>query len=193
MRPAMASARSFAPTPAGNVPEQRTRIVSGTRIHNCPVAIAAAMSVEPTPVVNAAKAPPVQLCESDPIAKSPGAICPRSGSTTWLMPSPISYNRTPWAFAKSRNLLCAAADIALGLGWWSRNKIYLDASHTRSVPMPVNRSMASGRLPSCEYAKSSDATTMSPACASCPLFADNIFSAIVLPIAISPVWTMLGG
>ena len=41
--------------------------------------------------------------------------------------------------------------------------------------------MASGEVPSWPITKSTSATTMSPACASVPAWAERIFSAIVLP------------
>jgi len=64
--------RSFAKTPGGRVPLSTILIVSGTLSHSCPVAIAAATSVEPTPVAKAFRAPAIQVWESVPMTVCPG-------------------------------------------------------------------------------------------------------------------------
>src|SRR5256885_866437 len=48
---------SLAPVRSPRVPRMSTRIVSGTRSHNCPFAITAAVSVAPIPAANAPTAP----------------------------------------------------------------------------------------------------------------------------------------
>ncbi len=62
-------------------------MLSGTRSHTRPQAMAAAKSVLPMPVLKAATAPYVQVWLSAPTTTSPGATIPVSGSSTCSMPT----------------------------------------------------------------------------------------------------------
>ena len=64
--------KSLAKTPAGHLPVSFTRKLSGTRNQVLPKAMATATSVEPIPVAKAPRAPPVQVCESEPTSTAPG-------------------------------------------------------------------------------------------------------------------------
>ena len=66
--------RSLAYTPFGNSPLTTTCQTGGTRSHVLPSAMATPTSVEPMPVVNAPRAPPVHEWESAPTASSPGLM-----------------------------------------------------------------------------------------------------------------------
>ncbi|OPZ68468.1 MAG: hypothetical protein BWY81_00835 [Firmicutes bacterium ADurb.Bin467] len=70
-----------------SLPLRLTRIASGTLNHAVPVAMPAAMSVEPTPVANAPSAPCVQVWLSAPMTASPGLMSPISGSSACSMPT----------------------------------------------------------------------------------------------------------
>ena len=67
-----------------------TFIVSGTLNHSLPAAIAAAPSVEPTPVEKTLSAPYVQVWLSQPTMRSPGTTWPFSGISWWHTPQPTS-------------------------------------------------------------------------------------------------------
>jgi len=69
-------ARSFASAPPEREPERNSPIVAGILNQVIPDAKIAAMSVAPTPVANAPKAPRVQVCESAPAMISPGSAIP---------------------------------------------------------------------------------------------------------------------
>ena len=71
--------RSLENTPGLSSPLKVTRSVSGTLNQSLPEAIAAAPSVEPTPVEKTFSAPYVQVCESQPTIRSPGHDVPLLG------------------------------------------------------------------------------------------------------------------
>ena len=81
--------------------------------------------------------------------------------------------------------ICAVAAVC-ALGAWSRNIATFDLSKTCLPPRVRNTSAGCGRLPSCEKAKSTGATTTSPALTGRPARAPNIFSAMVRPKAEIP-------
>ena len=65
----------------------RTNLIApGTLNQAFPVAIPAAISVEPIPVENAPSAPYVQVCESAPITTSPHVTRPFSGNKQCSIP-----------------------------------------------------------------------------------------------------------
>jgi len=73
------------------LPVSTNLIAEGTLNHASPVAIPAAMSVEPTPVENAPSAPYVHVWESAPIITSPATVSPFSGRSACSIPiSPTS-------------------------------------------------------------------------------------------------------
>ena len=63
-------------------------MVSGTRNHVSPFFQRPAVSVRSMPAAKAAKAPAVQVCESDPTTIMPGRAY--SPISWWQMPSPAS-------------------------------------------------------------------------------------------------------
>ena len=69
-----------------SLPLRVTLMAAGTLNHRKPVAMAAAMSVEPMPVEKAPSAPYVQVWESAPTMISPGAHSPFSGSRACSTP-----------------------------------------------------------------------------------------------------------
>ena len=68
------------------LPVSTNLIADGTLNQALPVAMPAAISVEPTPVENAPSAPYVQVCESAPIITSPATVSPCSGSSACSIP-----------------------------------------------------------------------------------------------------------
>ena len=84
--PMTARITSFPVTNAPVLPVSSTWIVSGTACQNDPSARHDAMSVEPSPVPNAPRAPYVQVCESPPAITAPGTIQPSSQSSVCSMP-----------------------------------------------------------------------------------------------------------
>jgi len=71
--------RSFAVTPGGRRPSNRTRIVAGRCTRSVPVASACSASVEPMPQANAPIAPCVQVWLSGQTTVAPGSTIPSSG------------------------------------------------------------------------------------------------------------------
>ena len=69
-----------------NLPVRTNWMADGTLNHAFPVAMPAAISVEPTPVENAPSAPYVHVCESAPIITSPATVKPCSGSSACSIP-----------------------------------------------------------------------------------------------------------
>lgn len=63
-----------------------TLMADGTLNQALPVTIPAAMSVEPTPVEKAPRAPYVQVWESAPITQSPQVTMPCSGKRACSIP-----------------------------------------------------------------------------------------------------------
>jgi len=75
----------------GSSPTRLNLIAAGTLNQVLPLIIPAAISVEPTPVEKAPKAPYVQVCESAPITRLPGPTRPFSGRRACSIPiSPTS-------------------------------------------------------------------------------------------------------
>ncbi len=89
--PIMWSITSLPLTHFLSFPVRLNFIAEGTLNHAYPVAIPAAISVEPTPVEKAPRAPYVQVWLSAPIMHSPLATSPFSGSRACSIPiSPTS-------------------------------------------------------------------------------------------------------
>ena len=63
---------SLATTPRSSRPDQRTRIVGGTRTQISPVTRTPTISVAPIPIIRQPKAPAVVAWESPPTANMPG-------------------------------------------------------------------------------------------------------------------------
>ena len=70
----------------GSSPVSSKRIAEGTLNQAVPVAMPAAMSVLPTPVENAPRAPYVQVWLSAPMMQSPAVTTPCSGRRACSMP-----------------------------------------------------------------------------------------------------------
>ena len=142
------------------------------------------MSVEPMPVPKALTPPYVQEWESAPGIIMPGRMKPRSRRTWWQIPSPSSIRMAPISRANSRVVCCIAAIASLGAGVaWSTEKATRPGSKSRAAPISRNTWAVSGVLESTPpSAKSTAATTRSPARASVPLVRLRIFSIMVLPI-----------
>ena len=89
--PMMCRITSLPLTHFPGLPTSSNLMAEGTLNQALPVTIAAAMSVEPTPVENAPSAPYVQVWESAPIIASPATTRPFSGSRACSIPmSPTS-------------------------------------------------------------------------------------------------------
>ena len=136
---------SFAPVRLASVPRMSTRIVSGTRSHNRPVAMTAAVSVAPIPAANAPTAPTMFVWLSLPITRSHGWAYPRSAMSWWTMPwSPTSWNRLiPCLWQKSRIVWCIFAISGVGGGTqWSSVTTIFSGSQTFIVPISLKGSRA---------------------------------------------------
>ena len=77
---------SFPLTHFPGLPFSINLIADGTLNQHFPVAMPAAISVEPIPVEKAPNAPYVQVCESAPITTSPATTSPFSGNKQCSMP-----------------------------------------------------------------------------------------------------------
>ena len=84
--PIICKITSFPLTHFFGLPVSTNLIADGTLNQALPVAMPAAISVEPTPVENAPSAPYVQVCESAPIITSPATVSPCSGSSACSIP-----------------------------------------------------------------------------------------------------------
>src|SRR3990170_2981224 len=186
MVPMMWRMMSLDETPTGRRPRSSKRIVSGTRNHCLPSAMATAVSVEPIPVAKAAIPAAVLVWESAPTITSPGFTY-RSETRTWLIPSPTSASRHPVALTKSRSLLCIAAYSGRPGGpRWSNTIMARSGCFRVSLPMSWRiTSKVRVPVPSCTSARSTGQITISPARTSRPSLSAEIFSASVMPTRMS--------
>ena len=162
----------------------------GTLNQHLPVAIPAAISVEPIPVEKAPNAPYVQVWESAPITTSPATTNPFSGNKQCSIPiSPISKKLTiSFSLENSLiNLHCSAAFISLFGVKWSGTIAIFSLSNTSLTPNFSNSFTATGEVISFPNTKSKFASINCPAFTlSKPAWAANIFWVIVIAIKISP-------
>ena len=91
IKPIICKIISFPLTHLAGLPVRLNLIADGTLNQAWPVAIPAAISVLPTPVEKAPRAPYVHVCESAPITTSPATTNPFSGSNACSIPTlPVS-------------------------------------------------------------------------------------------------------
>ena len=86
IRPMMASAMSFAPTPGPGVPSTVTRMFFERGMRSVCVARTCSTSDVPMPKASAPKAPWVEVWLSPQTMVMPGWVRPCSGPTMWTMP-----------------------------------------------------------------------------------------------------------
>ena len=186
---------SFPETHFPGFPTSSNLIASGTLNHALPVAIPQAISVLPTPVEKAPRAPYVQVCESAPTTTSPATTSPFSGSNACSMPiCPTSKKLTiPIFFENSlMNFTCSALSISLLGQKWSGTMDILLLSKTLVRPSLLNSLTATGVVISFPRTISTSAIINCPETTeSCPECLARIFWVIVIPMLITSEFVLL--
>ena len=148
---------SLPDTQGERLPVKLNRMALGTRNHARPVTIAAARSVDPTPVENAPSAPYVQVWLSAPMTASPEATRPCSGRSACSMPiEPTSKKfESSCSRANVRHVMhCSALFMSLFGTKWSMIRQTLDASNTLVKPLSRKTLIAIGAVTSFAKTKS---------------------------------------
>ena len=152
---------SFAVSPDGSSPTNRTSIERGRCCFSVCVASTCSTSDVPIPNASAPKAPCVEVCESPHTIVIPGRVAPSSGPITCTIPSrpePVAKSGTPNSSQLRRSASsCAresssASPSAVGTLW----SIVASVRSGRRTGRPASRrpSNACGEVTSCTRCRS---------------------------------------